>query len=66
MLFRSICEAFLVSREIRQMILAGASEMRIFDYLRDETDFLTIFEEGLLKVLAGETTLDELRRAVGG
>ncbi len=61
----AICEAFLITDEIREMILKKSSEKEIRDYLFAETDFLTLFQDGLLKVFIGETSLEELIRVAG-
>lgn len=61
----AVCEAFVIDDNIRKMILDGAFETEIIDYLREKTDFVSLWEDGLLKVLSGETTLDEIRRVVG-
>lgn len=61
----AICEAFPVSDKIREMILHQASESEIKKYLLEKTDFLTLFEDGLLKVFSGETSLEELIRVAG-
>jgi len=61
----AICEAFLIDEEIREMILIDKSEASIRDYLLENTNFLSMFEVGLMKVLERKTTLVELVRVVG-
>ncbi len=61
----AICEAFLVNDKVREKILNKASEAEIIELLQSENEFLSIFEDGLLKVFAGETSLPELIRVVG-
>lgn len=61
----AICEAFLVSDEVRKMIMQKKSEDEIREFLYEKTDFLSIFEDGLLKVFSGEISLEELIRVVG-
>jgi type II secretory ATPase GspE/PulE/Tfp pilus assembly ATPase PilB-like protein len=61
----AICEAFLMSDEIRNMILEEKSELEMEAYLKEKTRFLSLFEEGLLLVLKQKTTLEELFRVVG-
>ena len=58
----AICEAFLMTDEIRKMILEEKSEIDILDTLRKKDQFVSLFEDGLLKVLNGDTTLEELFR----
>ncbi len=60
-----MCEALVLDEKIKKMILNDDSDLAIADYLTSETDFLSIFEDGLLKVLDGETTLEELYRVAG-
>lgn len=61
----AVCEAFPVTDKIKKMILDHASDIEITDHLVNETTFLSLFESGMRKVLAGETTLDEVMRVVG-
>ncbi|MBT3349472.1 type II/IV secretion system protein [bacterium] len=61
----AICEAFFVTDEIREMILHGDSEIKILQFLRENSDFLTLREDGILKVLSGITTFDEVQRVAG-
>lgn len=61
----AVCEAFVVDDNIRKMILDGVFETDISTYLREKTDFLSLWEDGLLKVLSGDTTMSEIRRVVG-
>ncbi|MCF7905846.1 GspE/PulE family protein [Candidatus Gracilibacteria bacterium] len=58
----AICEAFLVTDEIRKMILEQKSEQEISHFLNTKSDFLTLFEDGVLKILEERTTLEELYR----
>ncbi len=57
----AICEAFLLTDEIRALILDQKSETEILNVLRGQ-GFLTLFEDGVMKVLQGQTTLEELFR----
>ena len=61
----AICEAFLITDEIRELILSQNSEGQMKEYLYKNTDFLSLFEDGLLKVFAGEISLEELNRVAG-
>ena len=58
----AICEAFLMTDEIRTMILEEQSEIEILKILRKNGGFVSLFEDGLMKVLGGETTVEELFR----
>ena len=60
-----ISEALLVDTKLKKLISQGVSDLDITKFLMEETDFLTMFEDGLLKVLAGETTLEEVYRVAG-
>ena len=62
----AVSEAFLIDDEIRKMILDGVFETEIMAYLREKTDFLSLWEDGVLKVLEGVTTVDEIERVIGG
>lgn len=62
----AVSEAFLVDDVIRKMILDGVFETEIMAYLREKTDFLSLWEDGVLKVLKGVTTVDEIERVIGG
>ncbi len=61
----AVCEAFVVDDNVRKMIIDGVFETEISAYLREKTDFISLWEDGLLKVLSGDTTMDEVRRVVG-
>ncbi|PID70419.1 hypothetical protein CSB37_01880 [bacterium DOLZORAL124_38_8] len=60
-----ICEAFLLDDPVRKMILEEQSEFTINEYLINNTNFLSLFENGVLKVLEGKTSLQEVIRTVG-
>ena len=47
------------------MILEQKSEFQINEYLTENTNFLSLFENGILKVLEGKTSLQEVMRVVG-
>ena len=59
-----IAEILVVDREIEELILKDASYVEIFD-LALKKGFETMFEDGRRKVLAGETTVEELKRVLG-
>jgi len=60
-----ISEGFFVDENIQKMIYEGRSTYEIEEFLKEKTDFLTLFESGLLAVLEHKTTLDEVYRTVG-
>jgi type II secretory ATPase GspE/PulE/Tfp pilus assembly ATPase PilB-like protein len=57
-----ICELFDVDAEIRQMITKHA-DAAVFRSTAIRSGMRTMFEDGLEKVLLGETTIEELVRA---
>jgi type II secretory ATPase GspE/PulE/Tfp pilus assembly ATPase PilB-like protein len=61
----AISETFMVDDTLREMILNGIFETEILEYLHKNTDYLSLWEDGVLKVLEGVTTLDEIERVVG-
>ncbi|MEK7528587.1 MAG: GspE/PulE family protein [Patescibacteria group bacterium] len=56
-----IAEVLRVTDEIKTAILNGASSAKIFELARAQ-GMLTVREDGILKVIAGITTLDEVYR----
>ncbi len=62
----AISEAFTVDDKIREMILDGVFETEIRAYLREKTDYISLKEDGILKVIQGLTTFEEVERVVGG
>ncbi len=56
-----IFEILNVNEEIKQMILAEKGELQIQKAVVDK-GMLTLFEDGLLKVFQGETTIEEIMR----
>ncbi len=61
----AICESFLMSEDLKKMILANAPDIEIVKFLKEKTDFTSLFEDGILKVMEGQTTLEEIYRVVG-
>jgi type IV pilus assembly protein PilB len=59
-----VFEVLTMSEEIERLTVAGASSEEIRRQARRE-GMRVMREDGLLKVLAGHTTLEELARAVG-
>ncbi len=60
----AVCEGFVIDKKIRLLILNGESEDVIMKYLQENTDFLKMAEDGILKVFEGETSLDEIYRVI--
>ncbi len=60
----AVCEGFIIDEKIRLLILEGTSEDIIKKYLQENTDFLRMVEDGILKVLKGETSLEEVYRVI--
>ncbi|MFA7717613.1 MAG: GspE/PulE family protein [Candidatus Absconditabacterales bacterium] len=59
----AIVEVFDVSEDIKKMIVEGKDAITIYAEAR-ENGFLTMKEDGIIKMLEGLTTLDELRRVL--
>lgn len=59
----AIIEAFEITDDIREMIVQGRWGIDMYAKAR-ETGYLTLREDGILKMLDGQTTLDELRRVI--
>jgi type II secretory ATPase GspE/PulE/Tfp pilus assembly ATPase PilB-like protein len=59
----TLSEVLVVDREIEELIIAGASASQIHDKAI-ENGMLTMEQDGMLKVLEGETTLEEVERVV--
>lgn len=56
-----ISEAFEVDDDIKEAILKNVSAPEIFALVRKK-GMVTLWEDGVLKVIAGQTTLDEVHR----
>ncbi len=59
----TISEVFLLSREIQDAIVRGAITAELNQKSMDE-GMITMAQDGILKVLEGETTLEEIERVV--
>ncbi|MCD6462745.1 MAG: Flp pilus assembly complex ATPase component TadA [Thermotogae bacterium] len=57
----AIHEILMVSKRIREMIVAGASESEIEKVARSE-GMVTMYEDGVFKVMEGITSLEEVKR----
>jgi type IV pilus assembly protein PilB len=58
-----IYEAILVDNEIENAIISNPSERDIREAAKEQ-GLLTLVEDGVIKVLSGVTTLDELKRVI--
>ncbi len=59
-----IAEILLIDKELEDLIMKQASLIEIMDVALRK-GFKTMFEDGKLKVLNGETTVEELKRVLG-
>ncbi len=59
----AIIETFEISEDIKKMIVDNKIGVNLYARAREEW-FLTLKEDGIMKMLQGETTLDELRRVL--
>ncbi len=60
-----IFESFLVDNEIKEFILNSSSASGL-EQLVLKKGMITLYQDGLIKVLKGETTLEEVERVTGG
>ena len=60
----AIFEIMLLTESLRQLIIDGVSSDAIREQARRE-GMRTLREDGLLKVLSGHTSIEEIARAVG-
>ena len=60
----AVSEILVFDQKIQKMILNKSPEFEILEYLRAETDYLTLFESGVLQVLSGQTTFAEVARGI--
>ncbi|MDD2537426.1 MAG: GspE/PulE family protein [Candidatus Absconditabacteria bacterium] len=59
----AILEILEITERLRQLIIDGANESEIFAKAR-ANGFLSMQEDGILKVLQGKTTMEELHRVI--
>ena len=59
----AVIETFEITDDIRKMIIDGKIGVDLYAKAR-ENGFLTLKEDGMIKMLQGATTLDELRRVL--
>ena len=55
-----IFELLIPDRQVQKMIIAKAESDEIKDYMIKRGDFVTLRRDGLIKVLKGETTLEQV------
>ena len=61
-----ICEVVNFDDEMKLRVSEGHTEIELFSFVRThQRYYLTLFEDGLRKMLLGETTLDEVYRVAG-
>ena len=58
-----ISEVFIKNAEVEEMILKGNTKIEIEEVLKEKHDFITMFTDGIKKVINGETTIEEIFRA---
>ncbi|WP_073071715.1 GspE/PulE family protein [Thermosipho atlanticus] len=61
----AIAEVLIVDERIRKLIKRGNSIIEVTEAAKEE-GMRTLFEDGMYKVLNGETTLEEILRVTGG
>ena len=59
----AVIEMFEITDDVRKMIIDGKIGVDLYAKVR-ENGFLTLKEDGIIKMLQGKTTLDELRRVL--
>ena len=59
----AVLEVLEITDDIKTMIIEGRSSIDIYGKAR-ESGFLTLKEDGIIKMLEGKTTLEELRRVL--
>ena len=59
----AVIETFEITDDVRRMIVDGKIGVDLYAKAR-ENGFLTLREDGIIKMLQGNTTLDELRRVL--
>lgn len=60
-----IAEIFELDEKLKKLILDNASSLELERYLHEETNFISMFDDGVRKVLQGETSLEEVYRVIG-
>lgn len=61
----AVGEVLEVDKNVQNMIVEQKSTLEIETFLKEKTDFLTLFEGGIIKVLKHQTTLEEVYRVLG-
>ena len=60
----AIFELLLINPTMQELIIKGAGQLEIQKVI-DQTDFVNMQQDGVLKVIAGITTFDEVERETG-
>ena len=61
-----IAEIVFLDQDLRAKIGADDTELELDHWIKDnDTTFLSLFEDGIRKVMLGETTIDEVYRVAG-
>ncbi|MCF7834594.1 GspE/PulE family protein [Candidatus Gracilibacteria bacterium] len=59
----TVVEAFEITEDIKRAIIEGKSTLDLYAIAR-QAGYLTLKEDGIIRVLNGETTMDEIRRVL--
>ncbi|HPC34331.1 MAG TPA: GspE/PulE family protein [Candidatus Absconditabacterales bacterium] len=59
----AVLETFEITEDIKNLIIEGKVGIELYSKAR-ENGYLTLREDGIIKVLEGKTTLDEIRRVI--
>lgn len=59
-----VFEVFEVDSQVEQMINERASSQDIMTYVTEKQGMITMLQDGLLRAIEGETTIDEVRRVL--
>jgi general secretion pathway protein E len=58
----AVTEVLMFNQELRDLILENKPMPEIYDYIDKHLKMVTLHEDGVLKVIRGDTTLDEVYR----
>lgn len=59
-----VFEVFEVDRKVEALINDRASSLQIFEYVAKEQGMVTMLQDGLLRAIDGQTSLEEVRRVL--